>query len=136
MSFYLKRGVATYHSFFLAFFELLYLESDIFIRSLTNGSQSTPTWNLGSLLGLQLGPSIYSQVPLLLLDYRWSRNPPTYRMTVTSNWYWTHTVLKFDLQSRWITGPCHYTWNSTGSFAGSAPAIHSFMYGDFLTEQL
>ena len=43
-----------------------------------------------------------------MLDYRWSHNRPTYQTTVTTNWNWTHTVPKFDLQSRWITGACHY----------------------------
>ena len=46
-----------------------------------------------------------------MLDYRWSRNPPTCRRAVTPNWYRTHTVLKFGLQSSWITGACHYTWS-------------------------
>ena len=44
-----------------------------------------------------------------MLDYRWSLNPPTYRRTVTPNWYRTHTVPKFGLQSSWDTGACHYT---------------------------
>ena len=44
-----------------------------------------------------------------MLDYRWSHNPPTCWRTVTPNWYWTHTVSKFGLQSSWTTGACHYT---------------------------
>ena len=44
-----------------------------------------------------------------MLDYRWSHNPPTYWRTVSPNWYRTHTVQKFSLQSSWITGACHYT---------------------------
>ena len=34
------------------FFKLLYLESGFFICSLPYGSLFSPTWNLGSLLGL------------------------------------------------------------------------------------
>ena len=64
--------------------------------------------NFGSLLGLSLVP-VFSQATLLVLDYKWSDNPPTYRRTVTVNYYWTHTVPKFGLQSSWITGACHYT---------------------------
>ena len=44
-----------------------------------------------------------------MLNYRWSHNPPTYRKTLTTNWYRIHTVPKFGLQSSWITGACHYT---------------------------
>ena len=40
---------------------------------------------------------------------KWSHNPPTYRRTVSSNWYCTHTVLRFGHQRSWITGACHYT---------------------------
>ena len=48
-----------------------------------------------------------------MLDYRWSHNPPTYRRTVTPNWYRSRTVPKFGLQSSWITGACHYTCRYT-----------------------
>ena len=65
-----------------SFFQLLYLESDCFIRSLTYSSQFSPTWNLGSLLGLSQVP-VFSQASLLVLDYRWSQNLPTYRRTAT-----------------------------------------------------
>ena len=68
---------------------------------------SRSDWNLDSLLGLSYVPA-FSQVPLLVLDYRWSHNLPTYSKTVTPKWYRTHTVPKFDLQSSWITGACHY----------------------------
>ena len=44
-----------------------------------------------------------------MLNYRWSHNSPTYRKTLTPNWYRTHTVPKFGLQCSWITGACHYT---------------------------
>ena len=40
--------------------------------------------NFGSLLGLSLVP-VFSQATLLVLDYKWSENPPTYRRTVTVN---------------------------------------------------
>ena len=44
-----------------------------------------------------------------MLDLTWSHNRPTYRMTVTLNWYWTRTIPKCDLYSIWITAACHYT---------------------------
>ena len=44
-----------------------------------------------------------------MLDYRWSHNPLTYRGTVTSNWYWSHTVPKVGSQSSRITDECHNT---------------------------
>ena len=31
--------------------------------------------------------SVISHAPALVLDYRWSQNPPTYHRTVTFNWY-------------------------------------------------
>ena len=74
-----------------------------FSRSLPYGSLFSPTWNLGSLLDLSLVP-VFSQAPLLVLDYRCSHNLPTYQRTVFPNWYRTHTVSKFGLQSSWITG--------------------------------
>ena len=43
-------------------------------------------------------------------DYRLSHKTHTYRRIVTPNWYLTHTVPKFSLQSSWITVACHYTW--------------------------
>ena len=64
--------------------------------------------NLGLLLGVSQVP-VFSQAPLLVQDYRWSHTPPTYRRTGTPNWYRTHTVSKFGLQSSWITGAYHYT---------------------------
>ena len=57
----------------------------------------------------QLGPSIFSQVPLLVLDYRWSHNPPTNWRTVMPNWYWAHTIPKFNVQSSWTTDASYYT---------------------------
>ena len=50
-----------------------------------------------------------------MLIYRWSHSLPTYRRTVTSNSYRTHTISKFGLQSRWITSACSYTWLYLGS---------------------
>ena len=44
---------------------------------------------------------VFNQAPLLMLDYKWSHNLPSHRGTVTPNWYWTHTVPKFGLQSSW-----------------------------------
>ena len=44
---------------------------------------------------------------LVRLDYKGPHNPFTYRRTVTPNWYRTHTVPKFGLQSSWVTGGCH-----------------------------
>ena len=49
---------------------------------------------------------VFSQAPLLVLDYRWLHNPPTYQRIVTPNWYRTHTVPQFGLQSSWITYRC------------------------------
>ena len=79
------------------------------MQSLPYGSQFSPTWNLGSLLGLSQ-VRVFSQVPLLELNYTWSHNPPTSCRAVTPNWYLIHTILKFHLQSRWIAGACHCTW--------------------------
>ena len=90
------------------FFQLLYLESWFFL--------SVAYLTVANLA--RLGISVHCQVSvrsqylvrlLLVLDYRWSLNPPTYRRTVTPNWYRTHTVPKFGLQSSWITGAYHYT---------------------------
>ena len=61
------------------------------------------TWNLLSLLGLvslfhfSFQVPIFSQAPLLVLDYRWSHNLATYRRAVIPNYYRTHTVPKFGL---------------------------------------
>ena len=60
----------------------------------------------------QLGLSIFSQVTLLLLDYRWSHNPPTNWRTVTPNWYWALTVPKFNLQNSWIIDASYYKLHS------------------------
>ena len=76
---------------FFLFFVVTLFGVGFFIRSLPYGSQFSPTWNLGSLLGLSQVP-VFSQAPLLVLDYRWSHDPPTYRRTITPNWYRTHTV--------------------------------------------
>ena len=68
------------------------------------------TWlTLCFLISPDLESRLIVRSPLLVLDYRWSHNPPTYRRTVTPNWCQTHTVPKFGLQSSWITGACHYT---------------------------
>ena len=55
-----------------------------FICSLPYGSQFSPTWNLGSLLGHSWVP-VFSLASLHMLDYRWSYNSPTYRRTVALN---------------------------------------------------
>ena len=91
-----------------AFFLVTLFRVGFFIRSLPYGSYFSPTWNFGSLLGLSWVP-VFSQGPLLVLDYRWSHIPPTYRRTDTPNWYRTYNVPKFGLQSSWITGECYYT---------------------------
>ena len=70
----------------------------------------------------QLGPSI-SQAPVLVLDYRWSYNLPTYRRTVTPHWYKTHSISIFGLLSSWITGACHYIRQRFRSAKGSVRAI-------------
>ena len=81
----------------------LFRVGGFFSNSLPYDSLFSPTWNLDLLLGLSLVP-VFSQAPLLVLDYRCSHNLPTYQRTVTPNWYRTHTVSKFGLQSSWITG--------------------------------
>ena len=60
-----------------------------------------------SLLRLIQVPS-FSQAPLVVLNYIWSHNPPTYWTTVTLNWYCTHTVSKLCLLNSWVSGACHY----------------------------
>ena len=65
----------------VSLFQVLYLELD-FNVSLLYGSQFLPAWNLDSLLGLCQVP-VFSEVPLHVLDYRWSQNP---------NWYRIHFV--------------------------------------------
>ena len=42
---------------------------------------------------------VFSQDPLLVLDYSWSWNSPIYWRAVTPNKYRTHTFLKFCFQS-------------------------------------
>ena len=81
------------HYYFFSLFRV-----GFFIGSLPYGSYFSPTWNLGSLLGLSQVP-VFSHAPLLVLDYKWSHNPPTYQRTVTPNWYRTHIAPKFGLQS-------------------------------------
>ena len=52
-----------------------------------------------------------------MLDYRWSNNPPIYRRTFAPNWYRTHTVPKFGLQSSYRSmplQPAHFTDNIVG----------------------
>ena len=46
-----------------------------FVRSSHYGSSFNPTWNLGSLLDLSQ-VLVFSQAPLLVLDYKWSHNSP------------------------------------------------------------
>ena len=90
--------------YMFCFFFSYFIQSRVsFSRSLPYGSLFSPTWNLGLLLGLSLVP-VFSQAPLLVLDYRWSHSSSTYQRTVTPNWYRTYTVPKFDLQRSWITG--------------------------------
>ena len=79
-----------------------------FICSLPYSSWFSSTWNLGLLFGHRK-VSVFSQALLLVLDYSWSHNPPTYRRTVTPNWYWTHIVSEFGVDSSCITGACHCT---------------------------
>ena len=93
---------------FLFRFLLLYLKSSFFYPQLTFRYLIQPDLEFRFIVRSQLGP-VFSQAPLLVLDYRWSHNPPTYRRTVTTNWYQTNTVPKFGPQSSWITGACHYT---------------------------
>ena len=105
-----------------------------FIRNLPYSSWFSLIWNLGLLLGLSWA-SVFSQV--LLLDYRWSHNPPTYWRAVIPNWYWTYTVPKFCLQSGWVTGAYCYTrplrWLSTETNAklctNSTWLQHKLWYG-------
>ena len=78
---------------------------------------------------------MFSQAPLLVLDYRWSHNPPTYRRTVTPNWYRTHTVPKFGLLSSWITGACHYTRHIEQSHSKSSPKSLSPICHEKLSEK-
>ena len=78
------------------FFLVILFRVGSFIRSLTCGSSFSLTWNLGSLLDLS-SVQVFSQARLPVLDYRWSQNLPTYRRTVTPNWYRTRTFPKFDL---------------------------------------
>ena len=70
-------------------FSLIFLESRFL--SVAHPTVANLSWlGLGSLVGLSSAP-VFSHVPLLLLDYRWSHNPPTYWRTVIPSWYWTHT---------------------------------------------
>ena len=42
-------------------------------------------------------------------------DPPIEGRTLIPNWYRSHAVPKFGLQSGWITGSCHYTRTQRGS---------------------
>ena len=70
--------------------------------------------------------SVFIQAPLLVLDYRWSHNPPNYRRTVTLNWYLTHSVPKFSLQNSCITDACHYTLRTTTQVVSRTTVVSSF----------
>ena len=48
---------------------------------------------------------VFSQVPVLMLNYRWSHNPPSYWRNLTLNWYWTNTVSYFCLLWRNYSAP-------------------------------
>ena len=98
-----------FHFFFMVVFIFLY---NLFFCFLLSAAYLTVA-NLARLGILVLSlASVKSQsigqVHLLVLDYRWSHNPPTYWRTVTPNRCWTHTVPKFCLQSSCIGGTCHY----------------------------
>ena len=72
-----------------------------------------PQLNLRQLIQVP----VFSQAPLLVLDYRWSNNPPIYQRTFAPNWYRTHTVPKFGLQSSYRSmpvQPAHFTDNIVG----------------------
>ena len=89
---------------FLFFVKLLYLESSFF-----SSVAYITVANLARLgISVHCLISVRSQYLVKLLSYRWSHNPPTYRRTVTQNWYRTHTIPKFGLESSWITSACHY----------------------------
>ena len=65
--------LCTFQAYFSSVFSwLLFLELD-FTGSSPYGSQFSPTWNPSSLIDLSQVP-IFSQVPLLVLNYRWSHN--------------------------------------------------------------
>ena len=61
----------------------------------------------------------------LVLDYRWSHNPLNYRRAITPNWYRTHTVPKFGLQSSRITGlPSMRYVRSKGEGGSQGKSVH------------
>ena len=98
-------GLSISHAHFFFFYFSYFIQSRVFlsVAYLTVANLA----RLGISVHCQV--SVFSQAPLLVLDYRWSHNPPTYQRTVTPNWYRTHSVPKFGLQSSWMTGACHYT---------------------------
>ena len=89
-------------SYFKPLFFSYFIYSRVFYPQLTLWQLIQPDLEYRFIVRSQLGPS-FSKAPLQVLDYRCSHNPHTYRRTVTPNWYRTHTVPKFSLQSSWIT---------------------------------
>ena len=92
---------------FLFRFLLLYLKSSFFYPQLTFRYLIQPDLEFRFIVRSHLGP-VFSQAPLLVLDYRWSHNPPTHQRTVTPNRYRTNIVPKFGFQSSRRTVAYHY----------------------------
>lgn len=79
----------------------------LFLATLVTARIKQLIWIMYWLLSHSQVP-VFSQTPLLVLDYSLSHNSPTSLRNVNLNWYRTSTVLKFYLKSSGITGTCHY----------------------------
>ena len=75
-------GLSISHAHFFFFFLVTLFRVGFFYLQLTLRQLIQPDLESRFIVRFQLGPSIQS-VPLLVLNYRWSHNPPTYRRTVT-----------------------------------------------------
>ena len=87
-----------------SFFLVILFRVRIFTLSLSYGSKFSSTCNLGSLLGLSQVP-VFSQVPLLVLDYRWSVAQSTYLLKdcylqLVLNPHCSQTLLQKQLEYR------------------------------------
>ena len=53
----------------------------------------------------------------------WSYSYEKSLMIVTPNWYQTHTIPKFGLQSSWMTGAFHYTRSNSKAIQSSSNQV-------------
>lgn len=61
-----------------------------------------------NLVHLGIFDFLVDKILFFSLNNWWSHNQPNHRRSTTPMSYWTHNVLDFCIQSKWITSACHY----------------------------